>query len=177
VAGKTFTGQGLVDALGAGEFDHPPGVVLTGMVKPSELEDHVAFARGGCETWIDLPTSLIEQAEHVGSRPCKDHAHPVFRITLRESEDPQATLLARLLAAGPEPRLRQLPPGFGAPAPHRRAAAARFGLGLHDPCLHMCDWLVRECIGFGGDYDTCIGLRATCSDICGIISVFDPIFE
>ena len=178
MAGKTFTGQGLVDALGAGEFDRPRGVVLIGMVKASEQKDHVAFARGGCDTWIDLPTSLIEEAEHVGSRPCEDHAHPIFRITLRESDDPQARLLAQLLEAGPQRRSRQLPPTFNTRVPHRGAAAARSGLfGLHDPCLHLCDWLVRECIGFGGDYDTCISLRATCSDICGIFSVFDPIFE
>jgi hypothetical protein len=177
VAGKIFTGQGLVDALGAGEFDRPSGVVLTGMLKASERQDHVSFARGGCDTWIELPTSLIEQAEHLGSRPCDDHAHPVFRITLRESEDPQARLLAQLLATEPQRRSQTLPPGFGAQRPRRGAALGRAGLGLHDPCLHLCDWLVRECIGFGGDYDTCISLRATCSDICGIFSVFDPIFE
>jgi hypothetical protein len=83
--GQTFSGETLVEALQSGELDHP-GLVLTGMVKPSEHPDHVAFARGGCDTWADLPTSMIEQAEHVGSRPCEDHSHPVFRITLKESD-------------------------------------------------------------------------------------------
>jgi hypothetical protein len=44
--GQTFTGQALVDALSAGEFEQP-GIVLTGMVKPSEQQGHVSFARGG----------------------------------------------------------------------------------------------------------------------------------
>jgi hypothetical protein len=40
----------------------------------------------------------------------------------------------------------------------------------------LCDALVRECISLGGDYEACLSLRATCSDICGVISIFDPIF-
>jgi len=169
--GQTFTGQALIDALSAGEFDHP-GIVLTGMVKPSEQEEHVAFARGGCETWVDLPTSMIEQAEHLGSRPCDDHAHPVFRLTLREAEDPQARILGQLLASQPSPALG--PPG-GRPFPHARRGRARALAArhpFHDTCLGICDFLVRECIGFGGDYDKCIGLRAMCSDLCG---AFDPL--
>jgi hypothetical protein len=177
VPGQTFTAQALVDALNEGEFEHP-GIVLTGMVKPSEQQDHVSFAHGGCDTWVDLPTSLIEQAEHVGSRPCEDHSHPVFRITLRESDDPQAKLFGQLLAAQPQQRSRPPFPGLRSPG-HRlgvegRTSLARRG-GFHDSCLGVCDFLVRECIGFGGDYDTCIGLRATCSDICGVLSALEPI--
>src|SRR5438874_1394275 len=138
--GQTFTGQALVDALRAGAFEHP-GIVLTGMVKPSEQDDHVSFARGGCDSWVDLPTSMIEQAEHVGSRPCEDHSHPVFRITLRESDDPQAKILGRLLASQPQLVSRAplaglrspgLPPGAtGRTSPARRA-------GFHDSCLGAC---------------------------------------
>jgi hypothetical protein len=40
--------------------------------------------------------------------------------------------------------------------------------------MYGCDWLVRECIGFGGDWK-CINLRVLCSDLCGIFgTVFDP---
>jgi len=166
--GQTFTGQALVDALRAGEFEHP-GIALTGMVKPSEQQEHVAFARGGCDTWVDLPTSMIEQAEHLGSRPCDDHSHPVFRITLRESEDPQAKLFGQLLAAQPSLAPRGGRP-FRPPPRPGRALAARHP--FHDTCLGVCDFLVRECIGFGGDYDKCISLRAMCSDLCG---AFDPL--
>lgn len=176
--GKTFTGETLAQALSAGEFDQPAaaGVVLTGMVKPSEQPGHVAFTRGGCDTWVDLPTSLIEEADHVGSRPCDDHSHPVFRITLRESDDPQARLLGRLLTVspGPGPRLpfpgRHVPPLRAGVAGHAAA-----GGGFHDSCLWVCDWLVRECVGFGGNYEECLSLRATCSDICGILSSL-PVF-
>jgi hypothetical protein len=174
--GQTFTGQALVDALSAGEFEHP-GIALTGMVKASEQHDHVAFARGGCDSWVDLPTSMIEQAEHVGSRPCEDHSHPVFRITLRESDDPQAKLLGQLLASQPQlgpplPLAGLRSPGRPLGAAGRRSAARG---GFHDSCLGVCDFLVRECIGFGGDYDTCIGLRATCSDVCSVLSALEPI--
>ena len=178
--GQTFSGQALVEALRSGELDQPAGVVLSGMVKESEQPDHIAFARGGCETWIDLPVSLIEQAEHVGQRPCDDHAHPLFRITLRESDDPQAKLLAQLLTTGARPGGRSPRPG---PGPRRRgrhgpAVGRQAELGsIHDYCMYMCDWLVRECIGFGGDWEHCIQLRVACSDICGIFEVLDPIFE
>ena len=113
--GQTFTGQALVKALSSGELDHDPGLVLSGMVKQSEQADHVSFARGGCDTWIELPTSMIEEAEHVGSRPCEDHSHPVFRIRLKESKDPQARLLGQLLASQPSMAARAPFPGRGLP--------------------------------------------------------------
>jgi hypothetical protein len=120
---------------------------------------------------------MIEQAEHVGSRPCEDHSHPVFRITLRESDDPQAKLLGQLLTSQqqlgprpPHPGLRSFGPRLGAAG---GIPSARHG--FHDSCLGVCDFLVRECIGFGGDYNTCIGLRATCSDICGVLSSLESI--
>ncbi len=184
--GQTFTGQTLVEALRSGELDQPAGVVLVGMVKESEQPDHVAFARGGCDTWIDLPTSLIEQAEHAGARPCDDHSHPVFRITLRESDDPQARLLGQLLATQAQPQFRPRSPEPthlpGLRLSRRRGGAtsrmaAQQG-GFHDYCMYFCDFLVRECIGFGNDWETCINLRVGCSDLCGIFSsVFEPIFD
>jgi hypothetical protein len=180
VAGQTFTGESLVEALRSGELEQPAGVVLTGMVKESEQPDHIAFARGGCDTWLDLPTSLIEQAEHIGRRPCDDHSHPLFRITLRESDDPQAKLLGQLLSTGPRPGTRPPRPG---PGPRRRGGRPRAigrraeSASIHDYCMYMCDWLVRECIGFGGDWEHCIDLRVACSDLCGIVEVLDPIFE
>jgi hypothetical protein len=174
--GQSFTGQALAEALSAGEFEHP-GIVLTGMVKPSEQQDHVSFARGGCDTWVDLPTSMIEQAEHVGSRPCEDHSHPVFRITLSESDDPQAKLLGQLLASQPQLGARPSLAGLRSPGllPGMRGRTSPARHGFHDSCLGACDFLVRECIGFGGDYDTCIGLRATCSDLCSVLSALEPI--
>jgi len=172
--GQTFTGQALVEALGSGELDQPAGVVIAGMVKQSDHPEHVAFALGGCDTWIDLPTSMIEQAEHIGARPCDDHSHPLFRFTLRESDDPQAKLLAQLLASQPHgrpPHLHRRPAGPPRPG-RRRGVSARMAQEpvLHDYCMYACDWLVRECIGFGGSWESCINLRVICSDICGILT-------
>jgi len=177
--GQTFTGQTLVEALRSGELDQPAGVVLTGMGKESEQPDHVAFARGGCDTWIDLPTSLIERAEHVGARPCEDHSHPLFRITLRESDDPQAKLLAQLVTTQPQfaPHMRRPGPPGRRP---RRGVSRRMAQQpvFHDYCMYACDWLVRECISLGGSWESCINLRVICSDICGIFGdVYEPIFE
>jgi len=159
--GQTFTGDALVEALRSGELDQPAGVVLTGMVKESEQPEHVAFARGGCDTWIDVPTSLIERAEHVGARPCEDHSHPVFRITAQ----PHPSHVHRSGPFGPRPRR-----GIS-----RRMAQQPV---FHDYCMYGCDWLVRECISLGGSWESCINLRVICSDICGIFSdVYEPIFE
>ncbi len=174
--GQTFTGEALVDALSSGELDHQPGIVLSGMVKPSEQPDHVAFARGGCDTWVDLPTSMIEEAEHVGSRPCEDHSHPVFRIRLKQSDDPQAKLLGQLLASQPSMAPRTPFPGRGLPGSRIPLQGRAAGRSFHDSCLYACDWLVRECIGFGGNYEECLNLRATCSDICSIVSAPIDIF-
>lgn len=97
MAKTTYTGASLEEAVNSGSFEQP-AIELTGMVKASEYEDHIAFDRGGCENWVDLPTNLIERAEHLGQQPCRDHVHPVFRITLKESEDPAAQVFASLLA-------------------------------------------------------------------------------
>ena len=84
---KTYDGVGLEQALKSGALAKH-GVVLTGMVKSSEKPHHIGFSLAGCETWVDLPTSMIEQAERRGESRCKDHSHPVFAITLKESDNP-----------------------------------------------------------------------------------------
>jgi hypothetical protein len=97
---KIFSGQELEGALKSKEFEHSE-VELIGMVKSSEKPGHIAFARGGCDTWVDIPTAIIEQAEQLGRRPCKDHWHPQFRITLKQSDSPEARVLGELLAKSP----------------------------------------------------------------------------
>jgi hypothetical protein len=105
---KTFTGASLEQALKNDEFKQS-GIELVGMVKGSEKPGHVGFSRSGCETWIDLPTDLIEQAERLRQQVCKDHSHPVFKITLKEPKDPEARLLSALLAT-PMPNRAQHAP-------------------------------------------------------------------
>src|SRR5215208_1378047 len=143
MAKTTYTGASLEEAVNSGSFEQP-AIELTGMVKASEYEDHIAFDRGGCENWVDLPTDLIDRAEHLGQQPCRDHVHPVFRITLKESEDPAAQVFASLLATPtsipPAAQNRPFPPqvGLGPSAPpgpgfQQGAAIRPFTAGVSPP--------------------------------------------
>jgi len=172
MSGRKFSGKELAKALQAGEFEQS-GLVLTGMVKPSEQPDHVGFARRlrhlGRPPHHDdrarrarrlppvrgpLASGLQDHAEGIGGSP-GEAARPT---ALGSAADRPARAACRGWTGGSARRKRSDAPG-----------AAR-------PLLYLCDALVRECISLGGNYEACLGLRATCSDICGIISVFDPVF-
>ena len=94
---KTFTGASLEKALKNDALTRSE-IELVGMVKSSEKVGHVSFTRSGCDTWVDLPNDMIEQAEHLGQNACKDHSHPVVKITLKEAKNPEAQILSALLA-------------------------------------------------------------------------------
>lgn len=93
----TLSGEELEKALLEGDLAQAQ-VQLTGMVKPSETEGYISFSQSGCEAWVDVPTSLIEKADHVGHTPCRDHVHPLMEIALKEPEDREAKALQALLA-------------------------------------------------------------------------------
>jgi hypothetical protein len=120
---KVFSGEALEEALKSEELDQSE-IELTGMVKSSDKPGHIAFARGGCDTWVDIPTKMIEQAEQLGRMPCKGHWHPQFRITLKKSNNPEARILSELLAKSPIsfPSALSGPPGANA-----ALAGARWG--------------------------------------------------
>lgn len=94
---KTFTGADLEKALMTGALTKS-GTELVGMVKSSEKAGYVSFTRSGCDSWVDLPASMIEQAEKLGQSVCKDHSHPVVKIILKEATNPEAQILSALLA-------------------------------------------------------------------------------
>lgn len=112
VQGQSFTGADLEKALKDNTLIGP-GIALTGMVKTSEKAGHVRFTRSGCEGWVDLPIAMIEKAEYLGNQPCKDHAHPVMRLTLRESKDPLAQILMALLSQSGQTASSPTPPSSG----------------------------------------------------------------
>jgi hypothetical protein len=95
--GTALSGPELEDALARGSLEPKPQLV--GMVKASSLSGYASFAQAGCESWVDVPTSLIAEAHHIGHQRCKDHSHPLFRLVLGEPTDPEAKALIRLLAA------------------------------------------------------------------------------
>lgn len=94
---KTLSGAELEKAMREGGLDRAQ-VVMTGMVKASEKNAHIGFSQSGCHAWVDLPTKMIEHAEHIGHRSCQDHSHPLVKITLKEPGDPEGRVLLALLA-------------------------------------------------------------------------------
>jgi hypothetical protein len=131
---KTFTGAELEKALINDELAKS-GIELVGMVKSSEKTGYVNFTRSGCDTWVDLPTNMIEQAENLGQSGCKDHSHPVFKIILKESKNPEAQILSALLAQ-PMPTPSQTMPlptqaGQGS-SPHDFQERRSFGNPFYD---------------------------------------------
>lgn len=130
---KAFTGASLEKALKENSLTRS-GTTVVGMVKKSEKGGHISFTRSGCDTWIDLPIDLIEQAEQLGQHRCKDHVHPVFKITLKEGKDPEAKLLASLLAQ-PYPETR---PGFNPPP--EMMTAAQTGAPFHTQASGSPEW-------------------------------------
>lgn len=94
---KTFSGASLEEAL-KGDMFAQSEILRIGMVKHSQTPGYISFSGGGCEHWIEIPTDMIERAEQMGNRPCKDHSHPVFRITLKTPKDPQTQIFAAFLA-------------------------------------------------------------------------------
>jgi hypothetical protein len=98
---EPWTGVSLEEALRGGELERP-GFELVGMVKAAEEAGRISFSRTGCNGWVDIPSELIERAEHIGEQPCHESVHPVFRLHLKQPKDPEAKVLAALLmSSGP----------------------------------------------------------------------------
>ncbi len=182
MTGEVFSGETLAEALESGALEQP-ATTLVGMVKPSEQDAHVAFARGGCDSWIDVPTTIIERAEHIGTRPCEDHSHPVLRITLKETNDPQAKLLGAMVGTGRSPvgttlPMRRSPRGGLRPRglAQRTAASIHSGGPFAALCWGGCDLAWIDCIGFGGDVELCASIYNNCMSVCDFIGSLESIF-
>lgn len=125
-----FDGASLEAALADKRFAKA-GAELVGMAKPSDRKGYIAFSKAGCETWVDVPSSMIERAVHRGEVRCKDHSHPLFAITLKEPSDPEGKVLIALLAQAAQGGVAA--PGNGLPAPGMPGAGAapmqRLGIG------------------------------------------------
>ena len=93
----TYSGSSLEEALKNDSLSQS-GIELTGMVKSSEKKGQVCFTRSGCTNWVDLPIGMIEEAEKIGKNTCKDHSHPVMRITFKKPENPESQIFLALLS-------------------------------------------------------------------------------
>ena len=153
MAGESFTGSSLEQALRDGTLAHPAGIVITCMVKESETQGHISIALSGCEQWTDISTDMVETAELIGHRPCKEHQHPFVRITFKEPRGVEAKTFASLLSQMAEATLGPVP--FPLPS-NFPAAASRFapalpvgsggGTGGASSCEQRCFQHYLDCI-------------------------------
>jgi hypothetical protein len=171
MAEAVFTGASLEEALRNDTLTPSAGLVITAMVKRSEQDGHISVTTGGCDAWIEIPTDMIDKAEHVGDNACRDHSHPVLRITLREAEGREARMFADLLGQSiPGLPADGGPPGFlGASQPVLSLVAQRApGLGgTAMDCYLGCLSSYNACQGSPLE---CAILYAACSAICGQVS-------
>jgi hypothetical protein len=182
---QEFSGDGLLKALEKGELTAPLeiGTALVGMVKKSDQPGCLAFTPAGCDTWVDIPTSMIEKAVHIGERRCKDHSHVVVRITLKQPVTPEGQLLAKLLVASAPRGIPQSPMQPQGRGMHPRLAMQQIptGPGGGFDCDEVCQAVLRACIErtpFSSDF--CVFLYSGCYRTCGIFTgggVFGPILE
>ena len=100
---RVFSGSELEEALRSGSLKER-SYEIEGMIK-NTAEPGILFSLGDCETWVDLPFKLVERAENVGDRPCRDAIHPVFKIKFLKPTDPASQQLLEdfftSLASGP----------------------------------------------------------------------------
>jgi hypothetical protein len=116
MAEDRFTGSSLEEALRSGKLEESGSLELVGMVKAAEEPGKISFTRTDCDSWVDIPTNLIDSAEQLGQRSCGVHSHPLFRVQLKEPKDPEARVLAALLTSSAETHGRPPPlpvQGFG----------------------------------------------------------------
>src|SRR5918912_481342 len=95
---KYESGTNLLEALKSGELSGYD--VYVGMVKASDKEDHIAFAPGSCDEWIDVPAELIGDVEVLRHVPCREHSHPLVRMKLTIDEsNPVHTMVRQMFAS------------------------------------------------------------------------------
>ena len=93
---STYNGADLENALRSDKFTKS-SISITGMVKPSEQKGYILFAQSNCDEWIAIPVKLINVAEYIGNTGCKDHSHPVMKISFKEPDSEEGKVLLNLL--------------------------------------------------------------------------------
>jgi hypothetical protein len=80
---NVFTGPEFAKRLSEGKLKEP--IVRIGMAKKHhDSPDTILFAERGCEDWISIPISIIEQVTFLQTVPCRDHRHPLVMIEFKE---------------------------------------------------------------------------------------------
>lgn len=91
-----YTGALLEKALASNELSKS-SFYLTGMVKSSQKPGYIAFTSAGCDSWVNIPVAIIEKAQKIGSQGCRDHSHPLMRLTIHQPSSEEGNLFYALL--------------------------------------------------------------------------------
>lgn len=98
---RKFTPAEFVEKL-KGDADHPQPHAFVGMLKAAEDEQHLMFAQGvSCANWTAVPVYLIEGIELISEAPCKDHSHPLVKMTFKTPASEEAQMYASLAQSNP----------------------------------------------------------------------------
>jgi hypothetical protein len=193
MADRSWTGADLEQALREGSLDRAGGVVVVCMVKTAEQEGQISITAAGCERWLDVPTDMIETAELIGHRPCREHQHPLVRLTFKNPQSNDAQIFAALLSqtaqarpasAGPpfRPRGRSVGPSGLPPATSRLARQGGQGgqggqgwWGSDWWCYATCLWELLTCREYPDDPISCQWIFSRCLEVCDSSSDPNPI--
>lgn len=145
-------------------------VTVTVMVKASGTDGQVSVTASGCREWIDIPSSMIDEALVIGTRPCAEHSHPLARITLTPPKTEEGQVLARLLAQLTSTQRLEGPPpwlagGMGAAA--RAIGPGGEAPGPRHPFLCYLDCFLRYVSCLNGPHpEWCAGFLRVCTGTC-----------
>jgi hypothetical protein len=155
---RNFTAKEFMKKLADDDFETAVPLILTGMVKPAEDDQHLIFALGfNCANWFALPVEMIENIQWLGSVPCKDHAHPFVNITIKEPEDERTKVFANLAKSMQTTRVRSEPMGIPNQAMaqmlrnrglRRMESANQSGPEVWFPCWNQC---MKDFMAAGSD--------------------------
>ena len=96
---QSLTAAELFESLQQDKPIDAQSITLVGMVKKSHgKEKTIQFAAGGsCSNWVTIPLDLIDDVEVLKTVPCKDHAHPLVRLSLKTPRTPEAKIFSAIL--------------------------------------------------------------------------------
>ena len=90
-----YTPSDFIERLRSGTLAGSPRI--SGMVRlAGEVADRIEFS-ANCSQWVYIPVEMIDRIDYVGTRPCKDHAHNVATLYLKEPGSEEAKVLARVI--------------------------------------------------------------------------------
>lgn len=176
---ESLTPSEFYEKLQQGELDKPQPFIIIGMVKKSETEEKaIQFAPGGnCSNWITIPLEFIEDVEMIKTITCKDHTHPLVKLSVKRPETPEGKIFFAILEAMKQGSERTPSHGGsqgrgGSVSGIRARQGGGFGIdignmlgNLWGDCRvleYQCHCVEWEHVGFG--VDVCV--RQECEFVC-----------